>query len=259
MKVVILCGGQGTRLKEETEFRPKPMVEIGGRPILWHIMKLYAHYGFREFILCLGFKGNAIKDYFLNYDYLSSDITVQMGRRKGVTVHSGASCEDWSVTLADTGLTTSTGGRVKQVEKYIDEPEFCLTYGDGLADINLQALVDFHRTKDRIATITGLRPESRFGVLETDEDSTVVMFREKPKLDGLISGGFFVFKREVFDWLDDDDDCVLEQTPMRKLATAGQMAAYQHNGFWKSMDTYRDYIEFNDLWDRGETQWTVWR
>lgn len=255
MKVVILCGGMGTRLREETEYRPKPMVEIGGHPIVWHIMKIYAHYGFKSFVLCLGYKGHLIKDYFLNYAYMNSDITVRLGDRKDVTVHS-ASDEDWEVTLADTGLTTNTGGRVKRIEKYIDDDQFLMTYGDGLADVDLKELVAFHEQTGRIATVTGLHPESRFGVLEVDDNSMVHRFSEKPRMEGMISGGFFVFNRRVFDYL--DRECVLEQAPFRRLAEDGEMGVYQHSGFWKSMDTYRDFTEFEHLWTNNHTPWKVW-
>jgi len=256
MKTVILCGGMGTRLKEETEFRPKPMVEIGGHPILWHIMKIYSHFGFRSFVLCLGYKGHLIREYFLNYEYMNADITVHLGRRKDVTVHDGAGSDRWDVTLAETGNETMTGGRIKRIEKYIDGEDFLATYGDGLADVDLGELVAFHKRAGRIATVTGLQPESRFGVLEVNGESHVTRFREKPRLDGMISGGFFVFNRHIFEYL--DENSVLEQEPMRKLAEDGQMAVYRHDGFWKSMDTYRDFQEFNHLWQTGETPWKVW-
>ncbi len=257
MKAVILCGGRGTRLREETEYRPKPMVPVGGRPILWHILRSYAHYGCRDFVLCLGYKGEIIRDYFLNYEYLNSDITVTLGRCKGVKIHDGANdaC-DWTVTLADTGAETMTGGRLKRVEPHLDEDDFFMTYGDGLADVRLDELLAYHRRMGRIATVTGLHPLSRFGVLEVDGKGLVTRFREKPQLDGLINGGFFVFKRAVFDYL--DADCVLEREPMRRLAEDGQMAVFEHRGFWKSMDTYRDYLDFNTLWDGGQTPWKVW-
>ena len=256
MKVVILCGGMGTRLKEETEFRPKPMVEIGGKPILWHIMRLYAHHGFKSFVLCLGYKGALIKEYFLNYEYTTRDITVHLGQQKRVTVHDSAGMDNWDVTLADTGAETMTGGRIKRIEKYIDGDDFLATYGDGLADVNLPELIAFHKRMGCVATVTGFHPESRFGLLQVDERSRVKRFEEKPRLDGMISGGFFVFSRKIFDYLDDHG--TLEQEPMRRLAADGQMAVYHHRGFWKSMDTYRDFQEFNQMWDRGETPWKVW-
>lgn len=255
MKTVILCGGMGTRLKEETEFRPKPMVEIGGRPILWHIMKFYSHYGFDSFVLCLGYKGHLIKEYFLNYEFMNSDVAIRLGSQKRVTILDGGP-ENWDVTLADTGQETMTGGRIKRIEKYIDGDTFLATYGDGLADVNLPELIAFHRRMGRIATVTGLHPVSRFGVLEVGADSLVRRFREKPQLDGVISGGFFVFDRRIFGYL--DENCVLEQEPMRRLAEDGQMAVYTHRGFWKSMDTYRDVQEFKQMWDGGDTPWKVW-
>lgn len=256
MKVVILCGGMGTRLREETEYRPKPMAEIGGMPILWHIMKIYAHHGFKSFVLCLGYKGHLIKDYFLNYHHMTHDITVRLGRRDGVVVHHDEGMEDWDVTLADTGQDTMTGGRIKRIEPYIDGDDFMMTYGDGLANVDLRGLIEFHKRTGRIATVTGLHPESRFGVLDVDSEFRVTSFREKPQLDGMISGGFFVFNRRIFEYL--DDVCVLEQEPMRRLAEDGQMAVYRHDGFWKSMDTYRDFNEFNQMWRTGNTPWKVW-
>lgn len=256
MKVVILCGGMGTRLREETEYRPKPMVEIGGMPILWHIMNIYAHYGFKSFVLCLGYKGHSIKEYFLNYHFMNNDFTVRLKSRDGITVHSDHAREDWDVTLVDTGQETMTGGRIKRIERYIDGEDFMMTYGDGLSNVNLHELIAFHKRMGRVATVTGLHPESRFGILEVDSDSGVTNFSEKPQMEGMISGGFFVFNRRIFDYL--DTECVLEHGPMRKLATDGQMAAYRHDGFWKSMDTYRDYTEFNHMWKTGETPWKVW-
>jgi len=256
MKVVILCGGMGTRLKEETEFKPKPMIEIGGRPILWHIMKIYSHFGFNSFLLCLGYKGNVIKEYFLNYEYMNSDITVSLGLEKKVVVHDSRRMDNWQVTMVDTGLDTMTGGRIKRIEKYIDGDDFLVTYGDGLADVNIVESVAFHKRMGKIATVTGLRPESRFGVLEVGDDSLVKCFKEKPRLDGLISGGFFVFNKRLFNYL--EENSVLEQDPMRRLAEDGEMALFRHDGFWKSMDTYRDVQEFKQLWDSNNTPWKAW-
>ena len=257
MKVVILCGGMGTRMKAETDLRPKPMVEIGGHPILWHIMQVYAHFGYKSFILCLGYKGNMIREYFLNYHYMNHDIRVHLDGEARVEVLNDDDVEGWDVTMVDTGPQTMTGGRIARIEPYIDGDDFLMTYGDGLADVNIRALVDFHRRQGKIATVTGLHPSSRFGILETDDDGMVTRFREKPQMDGMISGGFFVFNRAVFEYLG-DDTCVLEQEPMRMLAQNGEMAVMRHDGFWKSMDTYRDVQEFNGLWEKGVTPWKVW-
>lgn len=259
MKVVVLCGGKGTRLHEETEFRPKPMVEIGGRPILWHIMSLYAYQGFNDFVLCLGYKGAVIKEYFLNYDSMLKDFTVSFGERKHpeVTFHDHEDASDFKVTLADTGAETMTGGRLKRVERYVDTDLFMVTYGDGVADVNLRELVDFHRRHGKLATVTAVRPESRFGVLELSQDDDVLRFREKPQVDEWISGGYFVFDRRVFNYL--DSECVLEQEPLMNLAADGQLVAYRHTGFWHAMDTYRDTLHLNDLWAKGEAPWAIWR
>lgn len=256
MKVVILCGGMGTRLKEETEFRPKPMVEIGGRPILWHIMKIYSHSGFNSFILCLGYKGNIIKDYFLNYEYMNSDFTISLGSEKSTTIHDSYERIDWKVTLAETGIETMTGGRIKKIQKYIEDDNFLATYGDGLADIDIEELITFHKRTGKIVTLTGFQPISRFGVIEVDDNSLVKRFREKPQSDGLISGGFFVFNRKIFDYL--DENSILEQEPMMRLAEDRELAVYHHKGFWKSMDTYRDFLELNRMWENNDTPWKVW-
>lgn len=254
-KVVILCGGMGTRLKEETEFRPKPLVEIGGWPILWHIMKIYAHYGFTSFVLCLGYKGSMIKEYFLNYEYVAHDFTLTLGPSREVSFHGSSDEKDWVVTFADTGLHTNTGGRIHRIQGYIDGEHFLVTYGDGVANIDIVELFRFHVRHGKLATLAGVHPLSRFGVLEADGTS-VRRFREKPRLDGLVSGGFFVFRRGVFDFL--DDNSVLEQEPLARLAEEGQLAVYEHHGFWKSMDTYRDFLEFNQMWERPERPWQVW-
>ncbi|MDT5060834.1 MAG: glucose-phosphate cytidylyltransferase [Acidobacteriota bacterium] len=257
MQVVILCGGLGTRLREETEFRPKPLVEVGGRPILWHIMKLYAHHGFRDFVLCLGYRGNMIKEYFLNYEAMNNDFTICLGRQNQVTYHDEHKEQDFHVTLAETGVETMTGGRVKQVEKYVDGDTFLVTYGDGVADVDIRAVVEFHRAHGRLATVTTVRPISRFGILEVGGDSRVTSFVEKPQLDGWASAGFFVFDRRVFDYLE-SDDCVLERAPLERLAREGQLMAYHHDGFFFAMDTYREYEYLNQLWSGGEAPWKVW-
>ena len=258
MKAVILCGGKGTRLHEETEFRPKPMVNIGGRPILWHIIKIYAHYGVREFITCLGYRGGMIKEYFLAYEAMNSDFTVHLGRSQRVEFHGAHLEQDYAVTLADTGEETMTGGRVKRIERYVDDDDtFMLTYGDGVADVNIHALLDFHRSHGKIATMTVVRPISRFGVVGLDNRFEVTSFVEKPELNGWISAGFFVFDRKVFDYLG-GDDCVLEQEPLRQLAAEGQLMGYRHEGSFFAMDTYRDYKALNELWDSGKAPWKVW-
>ncbi len=251
--VVILCGGQGTRLREETAFKPKPLVEIGGRPILWHIMKIYSYYGFNEFILALGYKGDMIKRYFLNYEAMNNDFTIDL-KSKTLTYHDNTT-EDWVVTLADTGDETQTGGRIKRLEKYIDTPRFMATYGDGVADINLLELLEFHKNKEKIATLTGLHPLSKYGILELDENNIVTNFKEKPQMKEWVSGGFFVFERAIFDYL--DENSILERAPMEQLVEEGQLAVYAHHGFWGSMDTYKDVQYLNKLWEETK-RWKVW-
>jgi glucose-1-phosphate cytidylyltransferase len=259
MKVVILCGGRGTRLQEETEFRPKPMVPIGDRPILWHIMKLFSHAGLRDFVLCLGYKGNMIKEYFLNYEAMNNDFTICLGKPHPIQFHGAHSEQDFRVCLADTGLETLTGGRLKRVAAHIDTDAFILTYGDGLADIDICALLDFHRAHGKIATVTTVRPISRFGVPELGAEGRVVQFSEKPQTQGWVSAGFFVFHRRVFDYLEKEgDDCVLERTPLERLAADGELMAYRHHGFFFAMDTYREYQQLNELWAKGAAPWKVW-
>ncbi|MGA2220802.1 MAG: glucose-1-phosphate cytidylyltransferase [Verrucomicrobiia bacterium] len=257
MKVVLLCGGLGTRLREETEFRPKPMVDIGGRPMLWHIMKFYAHYGFKEFVLCLGYKGHQIKEYFLNYEAMNNDFTICLGRQHRVTYHGAHTEQDFSVTLVETGQDTMTGGRVKRTEPYVDGDVLMVTYGDGVADLDVRALLDFHKAHGKLATVTTVRPVSRFGILEVDEGGNVVEFAEKPQLDGWASAGFFVFNRRIYDYLS-GDSCILEREPLERLAREGQLMAYRHDGFFFAMDTHREYQFLNELWARGEAPWKVW-
>jgi glucose-1-phosphate cytidylyltransferase len=258
MKTVILCGGQGTRLREETEFRPKPMVEIGGRPILWHIMKVYAHHGFKDFVLCLGYKGHVIKDFFLNYDARMTDVTVHLGGKKTIEVHSGHPEDDWTVTLAETGATAQTGARIRRIRQYLPPGPFCLTYGDGVSDVDLRELLAFHRAHGKIGTVTGVRPSSRFGELSAEGDR-VVSFAEKPAANGLISGGFFVFEREFIDrYLDERDDLTLEREPLQRLAADGELVVREHHGFWQSMDTYRDWKLLEELWAAGKPPWKLW-
>ncbi|MEG4584052.1 glucose-1-phosphate cytidylyltransferase [Microcoleus sp. MOSTC5] len=258
MQVVILAGGLGTRLREETEFRPKPLVDVGGHPIIWHIMKIYAHYGFQNFIVCLGYRGNMIKEYFLNYEAMNNDFTICLGRKNTITYHEEHLEQDFNVTLAETGAASLTGGRVKRIEKYIDRENFMVTYGDGVADVNIDALVDFHKSHGKLATVTTFRPISRFGILDVDSDSRVVQFSEKPQIDGWISVGYMIFNRRVFEYLG-GDDCILEQEPMQRLAAEGQLMAYRHEGFFFAMDTYREYKYLNELWDEEKAPWKVWK
>jgi glucose-1-phosphate cytidylyltransferase len=257
-KVLILCGGQGTRLREESEYRPKPLVDIGGRPILWHIMKLYAHYAYRDFVLALGYKGNLIKEYFLNYEAMNNDFTIHLGSQKQISYHNFHGERDFSVTLADTGQTAMTGSRLKQLQKYTDD-ELCLvTYGDGVSDIDIGKLIAFHKSHGRLATMTTVHPTSRFGVVNIDQHQIVTDFVEKPTSSGWASAGFFVFEPGVFEYLTNDETCILEEEPLRKLALDGQLAAYQHEGFFFAMDTYREYLKLNELWQSGEAPWAVW-
>lgn len=257
MKVVILAGGLGTRLSEETDVKPKPMVEIGGRPILWHIMKLYSHYGFNDFIVCLGYKGYVIKEYFNHYFLHMADVTFNM-RTNHMTVHKKAA-EPWQVTLVDTGANTSTGGRIKRVRDYVGRERFMATYGDGLSDGNMGDLVAFHERHGKTATLTAVQPSGRFGVVDVDEEGCVSAFVEKPRGDGAwVSGGFFVFEPDIFDWIE-GDDCVLERGPLRTLGARGELKAFKHRGFWKPMDSLRDKHEFEELWNAGAAPWKVWK
>ena len=253
--VVILCGGMGTRLREETEYKPKPMVEIGGKPVLWHIMKMYAHFGFRRFILCLGYKGSVIKEYFLNYEAMSNDFTINLGKGNHLAYQSNHTEQDFNITLVDTGLKTMTGGRVKRIEKFIDTETFMVTYGDGLANLNINDLVNFHQGHGKLATLTATSPPSRYGILELTEGDQVERFREKVQTEW-INGGFLVFNRRVFDYL--DPDCILESGPMEKLAAEKQLMAFRHQGFWIGMDTYREYEMLNQMWDAGNAPWKFW-
>jgi len=256
MKVVILCGGKGTRLREETEFRPKPMVEIGGRPILWHIMRTYASYGFNDFVLCLGYKGEVIKEYFYHYAMQNCNFTVDL-RSGECEFHGNSQVPDWRVTLVDTGAETMTGARVKKIGKYIEGEHFFLTYGDGVTDLDIKEVLEFHESHGRIGTVTGVSPPSRYGELHIDKDR-VLSFKEKPQTtDGSINGGYFVFSKEFFEYLDDSDDSVLEREPMERLAMDDQLRIYHHKGFWQCMDTFRDYKFLEELWRSGNAPWKV--
>lgn len=262
--VVILCGGQGTRLREETEYRPKPMVEIGPHPILWHIMKIYRHHGLRRFVLCLGYRGWEIKQYFLGYNEIHRDFTVSLDGSKPLSLHQSSSpdgvagAEDWEVTCAETGQTSGTGGRLHLVRAYVeDSPVFCVTYGDAVGNIDIGKLIRFHIEQGRLATVTGIRPTSRYGEMRVD-GGMVTDFDEKPVAEGVVSGGFFVFNQGIFDYLSDDPNHFLEQGPMQRLARDGQLSVYMHEEMWHSMDTYRDYLALNELWSHGGAPWKVW-
>ncbi len=256
MKVVILAGGLGTRLSEETAVRPKPMVEVGGRPILWHIMNIYAALGHKEFLVALGYKGEYIKQYFLNYHCTRGDLSVSLGSGE-VKVHDGER-EDWTVHLVDTGLNTQTGGRVKRLSPWLEGESFMLTYGDGVADIDISGLLAFHRQQGRLATVTVVRPPSRFGGVSI-KDEVVTEFIEKPQIgEGWINGGFFVFEPAALDYLA-GDETILERDPLERLARDGQLAAYRHDGFWQCMDTLRDVRLLESLWESGKAPWKLWR
>jgi len=258
MKVVIFAGGLGTRISEETDTRPKPMVEVGGKPILWHIMKIYSHFGFNEFIICLGYKGYVIKEYFMHYFLHNSDITIDIANNK-VETHDSNS-EAFKVTLVDTGLNTKTAGRLKQIQKYIGNEDFMLTYGDGVCDINLEELVQFHKTHNKIATVTSIQLDARFGGMDVGTDGEVLSFREKAKDESKwINGGFFVLKPEVFNYLKGDvNNMMWEDEPLESLANDNELIAYRHHGFWKCMDALRDKIELEDLWKHNQAKWKVW-
>jgi len=258
IKVIILCGGLGTRLREETEFRPKPMVEIGERPILWHIMKIYAYYGFKDFVLCLGYKGEMIKKYFYNYEILNNDFTIELGDDKNIEIHSNYNEKGWRITLVDTGNKALKGARLKRVEKYIDGDQFMMTYGDGVADIDISSLLAFHHSHGKLATVTGINPASRFGELIINGNS-VKAFNEKPEnTSRFISGGFFVFNKGIFDYLSTDENCDLEIGPLEKIAREGQLMVYKHTGSWACMDTLRDMDYLNKLWNEDKAFWKIW-
>lgn len=256
MKVVILCGGAGTRLSELTDVQPKPMVSIGGRPILWHIMKLYSHYGSDDFVLCLGYRGETIRSYFANYSHMNSDLRVHIGDQRIEVLEPLHDEARWTVTLAETGDDTPTGGRIRRVAKYVGRETFMATYGDGVSNVDIPALVEHHLSRGRLATVTGVRPLARFGELRVEGDR-VVEFREKPALrKGSISAGFFVFEPEVFEYL--GETSVLEREPLERLAAEGQLTVYQHEGYWHPMDTLRDVRELNEEWRSGRAPWKVW-
>ena len=254
--VVILCGGRGTRLQEETEFKPKALVEIGGRPILWHLLRIYHHHGYYRFILCLGYKGNMIKEYFLNYAAMSNDFTLRLRSGAQQIWSHTDNIEDWEITFVDTGLDTQTGGRLYRIRHLIHEPFFLANYCDGLGDVDLDALVEFHTRHGKLATVTGFHPRSRFGIVRIDETGIVNYWQEKPIMSDLTSGGYFVFNRGVFDHL--DADCILEQAPLQNLAKDQQLALFPHHGAWHCMDTYKEAVTLNEMWVRGKAPWKVW-
>ena len=257
MKVVILAGGLGTRISEESYLRPKPMIEIGDQPILWHIMKYYSHFGFNDFIICCGYKGQVIKEYFADYYLHRSDVTFDFSAENRMTVHENV-VEPWRVTLVDTGLNTQTGARIKRVQKYIGDEPFMLTYGDGVSNVNLDDLQKQHRASGKTVTLTGIQPGGRFGVLDL-EDQTVTGFREKAREDGgWINGGFMVVESEVFNYLSVDELCIFEREPMEQLARDGKLGVYKHFGFWQCMDTQRDKIWLEERWKNNNAPWRVW-
>ena len=256
MKVVILAGGMGTRISEETVVRPKPMVEIGGKPVLWHIMKIYSHYGFHDFIICLGYKGYMIKEYFSNYFLHMSDVTFDM-RTNSMKVHQ-QNAEPWNVTLVDTGAETMTGGRIKRVAPYIGNETFMLTYGDGISDVDIKKLLEYHKNHHKLATVTATQPSGRFGALNLDASDKVASFQEKPAGDGSwINGGFFILNPRVLDLIA-GDNTVLEKEPLESLARDGELVGYKHRGFWHAMDTLRDKNHLETLWQSGKAPWKVW-
>jgi glucose-1-phosphate cytidylyltransferase len=260
MKAVILCGGRGTRIRDVTQDIPKPMIQLGDKPILWHIMRYYSHWGHEDFILCLGYKGHIIKDFFLHYDTLTKDFTITLENHKAIEFHNDHDELGWRVTLAETGMEAQTGARLARVRKYLaTEPNFMLTYGDGVGDVDLEKLLAFHISHGKIMTVTGVRPPGRFGELRRDPHGQVTEFNEKPQATtGMISGGFFVCRQEIFGYLNDREDLVLEKEPMERLVRDGQMMVYEHDGFWHPMDTYRDYLLLNSLWDKGQAPWKIW-
>jgi glucose-1-phosphate cytidylyltransferase len=257
VKVVILAGGMGTRISEESHLKPKPMIEIGDRPILWHIMKIYSHYGYNDFIICLGYKGNVIKEFFLNYLIYESDVTFNFRNGRETFTHQH-SAEKWTVTLVETGLSTMTGGRVKRVQSYVGNEPFMLTYGDGVSNVNINELINFHKTHGKLVTVTATQPLGRFGALDILENGEVKAFKEKPKSEeGWINGGFFVMQPEVFNYMS-EDDVNLEVGPLQKISQNNQFMAYKHCGFWQPMDMLRDKMLLEELWNSGKAPWKVW-
>jgi glucose-1-phosphate cytidylyltransferase len=258
MKVVILCGGIGTRLREETEYRPKPMVNIGDRPILWHIMKYYSRFGCNDFVLALGYRGEMIKNYFCHYELMNNDVTIELGQSENMHIHHSHDEVGWRITLANTGEKTLKGGRLKKVEKYITDDTFMMTYGDGIADVDINALLEFHQAHGKLVTVTGINPAARFGELKIDGDCVKSFTEKPPNGEALINGGFFVFHKSIFNYLTVDDSCDLEIGPLERLAKEGQLMVFKHRGFWACMDTLRDMEYLNKIWDDGLAQWKIW-
>jgi len=257
MKVVLLAGGLGTRLSEETVVKPKPMVEIGGMPILWHIMKIYSAFGFNDFIICLGYKGYLVKEYFANYFLHKSDVTIDLADNS-IKVHD-SHAEPWKITLVDTGKDTMTGGRIKRVQPYLNNEAFMLTYGDGVGNIDINELLKFHRNHGKYCTVTSVQPSGRFGALNILDDNSVHSFMEKPKGDGIwVNGGYFICEPNIFEFINDGDKTIWEQQPMEQIANKGQMSAYKHTGFWRPMDTLKDKNDLNDMWERNDAPWKIW-
>ncbi|QZY57020.1 glucose-1-phosphate cytidylyltransferase [Crassaminicella profunda] len=254
MKVVILCGGKGSRMKEITDDVPKPLAMIGGKPILWHIMKAYMYYGLNDFVLLLGYKGEQIKEYFINYHWKNNNFLLESEQKNIKLLETP---EKWRITFIDTGIDTMTGGRIKQAQKYIGDGTFMLTYGDGLADIDINSLLDFHKKKGRIATVTGIKKINQYGTLIVDND-IASSFEEKPNTNDIINGGFFVLNKEIFSYIGNEKDCIFEREPLMNLANDSQLAVYQHKGFWVAMDTYKDLLKVNEMWENSKAYWKVW-
>lgn len=258
MKTAILCGGLGTRIREETEYKPKPLVLVGSKPIIWHIMKLYARYGYNEFVLCLGYKGELLKEYFYKYEMLNSDFTVTLGQDNTIEKHTNHLETDWKITLVDTGLNAQKGARLKKIERFIDTDNFMVTYGDGVADVDINKLVEFHESHGKMATVTGVHPPARFGELLANSKK-VETFSEKPQTSyGHINGGFFIFKKEILNYLKEEDNCDLEYGILEEFAQKGELMMYEHNGFWQCMDNLRDMELLNKLWNTGKAPWKIW-
>jgi glucose-1-phosphate cytidylyltransferase len=258
MKVVILAGGLGTRLSEETSIKPKPMVEIGGKPMLWHIMKMYSSYGFNDFVICLGYKGYLVKEYFANYFLHKSDVTIDLANNS-IETHS-TTVEPWKITLVDTGVNTMTGGRIKKIEKYIDTDTFMLTYGDGVSNVDCKELLKYHNTHGKYATLTAVQPGGKFGALGIEENNIISAFQEKIKGDGgWINGGFFVLNKKIFDYIKNDDQEIWERSPLEKLAKDSQLVSYKHHNFWRCMDTLKDKSDLEEMWNSGNAEWKTWQ
>lgn len=259
MKVVILAGGLGTRISEETDLKPKPMIEIGGKPILWHIMKIYSHYGFNDFIICCGYKGYMIKEYFANYFLHQADVTIDLAKND-YQIHQ-SKAEPWKITLVDTGLNTMTGGRIKRIQPYLNNEPFFMTYGDGVGDINIKELLEFHHLHKKLATVTVVQPSGKFGAITFDkkESDKVFAFQEKPKGDGSwVNGGFFILEPGIFEYIREEDKTIWEKSPLESLAKDGQLVAFKHHGYWKPMDTLRDKTELEEAWQNSAAKWKIW-